>query len=67
MLSTLHSDETVNTGKHDWKIKHLIMKPKYTVDYNCKMGAADHSDMLLGYVQSIHKSVKWGGIGTSYF
>jgi hypothetical protein len=51
MPSTLHSDETVNTGKRDWKTKQLIMKPKCTVDYNCKMGAADQTDIMLGYVQ----------------
>jgi hypothetical protein len=50
MLSTLHSDETVINGKHDWKTKQTIMKPKCTVDYSCKMDAADHTDMLLGSV-----------------
>jgi hypothetical protein len=47
MLSTLHSDEIVNTGKRDWKTKEPTMKPKYIVDYSCKMGAVDRTDMLL--------------------
>jgi hypothetical protein len=55
MLSTLHSDEIVNTGKHDWKTKQPIMKPKCIVDYIRKMGATDQTDMLL----CIRKSVKW--------
>lgn len=37
MLFTLHSDEIVNTGKHDWKTKQSIMKPKCTVDCSCKI------------------------------
>jgi hypothetical protein len=59
MLSTLHSDEIVNTGKRDWKTKEPIMKPKCIVDYSCKMGAVDRTDMLLSSVQCIRKSVKW--------
>jgi hypothetical protein len=50
MLSTFHSDKNVNTGKCDWKTKQPIMKPKCTVDYSCKMGAADGTDMLLSYM-----------------
>jgi hypothetical protein len=57
----------VNTGKRDWKTKQLIMKSKCTVDYNCKIGAADQTDILLGYVQCIHKSEMVKKIGTSYF
>jgi hypothetical protein len=41
MLSTLHSDEIVNTGKYDWKTEQPIMKLKCIVDYSCKMGAVD--------------------------
>jgi hypothetical protein len=58
-VPTLHSDETVNTGKCDWKTKQLNMKPKCTVDYNCKVVAADQTDILLGYVQWSRKSAKW--------
>jgi hypothetical protein len=47
------SDETGNNGKHDWKTKQTIMKPKCIVDYNCKMDAAYQSDLLLSYVQCI--------------
>jgi hypothetical protein len=59
MLSILHSDETVNTGKCEWKTKQSIMKLKHTVVYSCKMGAVGWIDMLLSYVQSVRKSVKW--------
>jgi hypothetical protein len=52
MLSTLHSDDIVKTGKPDWK-------PKCIVDYSRKMGAADRAGMLLSYVRCICKSVKW--------
>jgi hypothetical protein len=38
-LSTLHSDEIVNTGKCDWKTEQPIIKPKCIVDYSCKLGA----------------------------
>jgi hypothetical protein len=59
MHSTLHSDETANTGKHDWKTKHPVMKLLYIVNYSHKIGATDQINMLLSYVQCIHKSVKW--------
>jgi hypothetical protein len=49
-LSTLHSDEIMNSGKHDWKSKQPIMKPKCIVDYSFKMRAVDEADMLLSYV-----------------
>jgi hypothetical protein len=35
------------------------MKPKCIVEYSCKLGAVTQTDMLLIYVQCIHKSVKW--------
>jgi hypothetical protein len=57
-LSTLHSDETVNTGKHDWTTKQSIMKPKHIMNYSHKIGAIDQTDMLLSYAQCIRKSVK---------
>jgi hypothetical protein len=59
MLSTLHSDETVNNAQCEWKKKQSVMKSKCIVDYSCKMGAVDGTDMLLSYVQCISKSVKW--------
>jgi hypothetical protein len=34
------------------------MKPKLIVDYSCKLGTVDGSDMVLSYVQFIRKSVK---------
>jgi hypothetical protein len=50
MLSTLHSHETVNTGKREWKTKQLIMKLKSIVVYSCKMGVDDCTDMPMSYV-----------------
>jgi hypothetical protein len=41
MLSTLQPDETVNTGRHDWKTKAAIMKPKCIVNYSSKKSAVD--------------------------
>jgi hypothetical protein len=58
MLSILQPDETVNTGKCDWKIKKAIMKPRCIVNYSSKMGAADSNVMLLSYVQYSCKSMK---------
>jgi hypothetical protein len=59
MLSILHSDKIVNIGKCEWKTKQFIMKVKHTVVQSCKMGSVDWTDMLLSYVQYIHKSVNW--------
>jgi hypothetical protein len=59
MLCTIHSDEIVSIRKQDWKTKRPITKLKCIVDYSCKMGGVDQTDMLLSYVQCIHKSVKW--------
>jgi hypothetical protein len=58
VLSTLHLDAIVNTEKHDWKTKELVMKSKYIVDYSSKLGAVDRTDMLMSCVQCIRKSVK---------
>jgi hypothetical protein len=57
MPFALHSDEIVNTRKHDWKTKQPNLKLKCIVDYSYKMGAVDQTDMLLSYVQCIQKSV----------
>jgi hypothetical protein len=65
MLSTLHLGEIVNTGKHDLKAKQFIMKPKCIVDFSCKMGVVDWTDMLLSCVRSICKSEMVQAVVTS--
>jgi hypothetical protein len=59
MLAILHSNEIVNTRKHDWKTKQPIMRLKYIMDYSCNMGAVDRTNVLLSYAKCIRKSAKW--------
>jgi hypothetical protein len=40
-------------------MKQTVLKSKCIVDYSCKIGAVDGTNMLLSYVHCTHKSVKW--------
>lgn len=57
-LSTLHTGELANSGKINRKGEEL-MKPDIIVDFNVNMRLVDKSDMMVGDVECIRKTVKW--------
>ncbi|CAK9796635.1 PiggyBac transposable element-derived protein 4 [Anthophora quadrimaculata] len=59
MLSTFHTNELISTGKRNYKTHEFILKPKCIVDYNSSMGAVDKCDMVISFIKSIRKSIKW--------
>lgn len=58
MLSTLHTEEFVDTKIH-YRTKEMIIKPKCVVDYNRSMGAVDKIDMIISTIHSQRKNFKW--------
>ena len=59
MLSTIHKGEMTITRKVDHRTHEQIMKPDIIVDYNKNMRLVDKSDMQIGTVACLRKSVKW--------
>jgi hypothetical protein len=59
MLTTMHRDVMVTLNKKDRKTQEYVRKPQCVTDYNEKMGAVDHSDMMLSSVECIRKTIKW--------
>jgi hypothetical protein len=59
MLTTVHSDNVVETKKIDYKTKKPKIKPACIVDYNNLMGTVDKIDMILNSINSLRKSIKW--------
>lgn len=58
LLSTLHKGEMVDSGKTT-RGGNVIMKPDAVLDYNFNMRLVDKSDMMIGDVECIRKTVKW--------
>jgi hypothetical protein len=58
VLTTMHRDVmvTLNKGR---KIQEYVRNPQCVTDYNEKMGAIDHSDMTLSFVECVRKTIKW--------
>ena len=59
MLSTMHSDSIIQSSNMDYSTGMLKVKPSCVIDYNKSMGSIDKSDMMLSYVETIRKSLKW--------
>ena len=59
MLTTMHTDEMIDTEKIDRETKRPVRKPACVVDYNKKMGTVDRTDMMLSSIKSVRKTVKW--------
>ena len=59
LLSTVHEGKMANTGKEHWLSKEPILKPDIVIDYNLNMRLVDKSDMQVGTIDSLRKSMKW--------
>ena len=58
LLTTFHKGDMVDTGKVDRLTRERIHKPDITIDYNLNMRLIDKSDMQLGSVECIRKTIK---------
>ena len=59
MVSTVHEGKMVNTGKKHWLTKEPILKPDIVINYNIILSLAEKSDMQVGTIDSLRKSMKW--------
>jgi hypothetical protein len=59
MLSTIHTAEFVETGKTDYRTGAPKTKPSAADDYSKNMGKVDRSDMMISFVKSTRKTMKW--------
>ena len=59
LLTTFHKGDMVDTGKVDRVTGERATKPDITLDYNLNMRLVDKSDMQLGSVECVRKTVKW--------
>jgi hypothetical protein len=57
-LMTMLRDVMVTLNK-DRKTQEYVRKPQCVTDYSKKMGAIDHSDMMLSSVECVRKTIKW--------
>lgn len=59
MLTTLHTNSMVDTGKRDHRTGASIKKPACVLEYTQKMRLVDKADMLISNIQCVRKSLKW--------
>lgn len=59
MLSTVHEDVMVNTGRHDQVTGEAVKKPKVVVDYRKKRRVVDYSDSLVTSTACVQTCKKW--------
>jgi len=59
MISTIHEESTVNTGRKDRKTNVEIKKPYAFVQYNKFMKGVDRADQYRSYYSVLRKTLKW--------
>ncbi len=59
ILTTMHDNIMVPTGKIDHKKQTPVIKPRCIIDYNLNMGSVDKVDMMLSSIDCMRKSIKW--------
>lgn len=59
MLTSMNTNEMVDTKKIDRKTGKKYLKPKCVVSYNKNMGAIDKTDMLLSSTECVRRTLKW--------
>ena len=59
MLSTIHTGSLSDTSKIDRATNEPIQKPDAVQDYNINMRLVDKSDMQIGEIECVRKTVKW--------
>jgi hypothetical protein len=59
MLTTIHTDSMIQSGKIDRSTNTQIMKPTSVMEYNKNMGPVDrYDDQLFGMCPQIHEVVQ---------
>ena len=59
LLSTIHTGRMVDTGKVNRETQEPIMKPDVVIDYTKNMRLVDKSDMQIGSVECVRRTMKW--------
>lgn len=59
ILTSIHADEMVNTGKRNHATGDLIQKPAAVVEYTHKARSVDMVDTMISNVDCMRKSQKW--------
>ncbi|XP_008184865.1 piggyBac transposable element-derived protein 4-like [Acyrthosiphon pisum] len=60
MLTSMNTNEMVDTKNIDRKTGKKYLKPQYcVVSYNKNMGAIDKTDMLLSSTECVRRTLKW--------
>ncbi|XP_060859580.1 uncharacterized protein LOC132936818 [Metopolophium dirhodum] len=59
MLTSMNTNEMVDTKKIDRKTGKKYLKPQCVVRYNKNMGAIDKTDMLLSSTECVRRTLKW--------
>lgn len=59
MLTTIHDNMNITTGKKDRTTGRDILKPQCVVDYNKNMGGIDVGDAVMQHYPAFRKTVKW--------
>ena len=59
VLTSIHTDKMVDTGKIDRVTKNSIMKPEAVLEYTNKVRLIDKADMMMATVNSLRKSTTW--------
>lgn len=58
VLSTFHKNDRIDSGKQTRR-DETVFKPDIIVDYVINMRLVDKSDMMIGSVECVRKTVKW--------
>jgi hypothetical protein len=59
MLTTIHEDLMIETGKTDHTTGENIIKPLSVVKYNENMGLVDKANMQISFTANVRKTLKW--------
>jgi len=59
MLTSMNTNEMVDTKKIDRKTGKKYLKPQCVVSYNKNMGTIDKTDMLLSSTECVRRTLKW--------
>ena len=59
MLTTVHEGKMIDTGKENYMTYQRIMKPDVVQDYTVHMRSVDQSDMQIGSIECLRKSLQW--------
>lgn len=59
LLTTVHGDCMVDSGKNHHITKEVIMKPATVLDYNINMRLVDKSDMVIETGECLRRCLKW--------